>query len=357
MAHLDKDAAGRLLEHVSDRVPRQMTIRTACRPTEPGLQADVLSLPWIPTICGRLIAFRSSPVENHHVSLPSLTHRLAIVLGLCTLACTPRTAPPPSSPRPAPESAPPTVPLPTTAAPARGFHYAGGDHHYVFTSDATVSVQTDSIRPPLESQTTTRALYSFSIDTLTRPPRITGVIDSFTVRHGSRIPTTTDSTLQFPLRWTSTLGTGSPPQQGCSLSTELIAGAQDLLPRLPTNLEDGRQWREEITRLVCRAEIPVTISSVHEYRVVGPTVFENDTVLQITRTTTATLEGERKQDDKTISLEGTGSGTAQLYVDPAAGQLIGRTEQARTELAIETPRGRTRLSQDVRTQLSRQREQ
>jgi len=38
MAHLDKDAAGRLLERINDYTPREMIVRTKYRSTEPGLQ-------------------------------------------------------------------------------------------------------------------------------------------------------------------------------------------------------------------------------------------------------------------------------------------------------------------------------
>ena len=40
--HLDKDAAGRLLEGTSDRVPREMTVTVVIHRTEPGLQTDRL---------------------------------------------------------------------------------------------------------------------------------------------------------------------------------------------------------------------------------------------------------------------------------------------------------------------------
>jgi hypothetical protein len=43
MAHLDKDAVGRLLERMSDHTPREMTIRVDNHSTEPGLQIVLLT--------------------------------------------------------------------------------------------------------------------------------------------------------------------------------------------------------------------------------------------------------------------------------------------------------------------------
>jgi hypothetical protein len=275
---------------------------------------------------------------------------LAACLLTYMLACTPPTRrPDPSLPPPA--ALPTATPQPRPPAPAasRTFRYTPGEHQYLLTTDATLSLQADSVRPPLESHTTTRILYTLSLDTSTQPFHISGSIDSFTVQRGSRIPTPVGSSLQLPLRWSSI--STSPGASSCSIASELIASAQELLPRLPDNLPDGHHWKEETSRSICRAELPVTVSTVHQYQVTGPVVLEGHTLLQITRSTSATLAGQRLEGDRPITLVGSASGSAELFISLELGRLIARTEQSQTEIAIETPRGTTRLTQELRSQL------
>lgn len=274
---------------------------------------------------------------------------LAACLLTYMLACAPAARrPDPSLPPTAPPTTTPQPHSPTPAA-SRAFQYTPGEHQYLLTTDATLSLQADSVRPPLESHTTTRILYTLSLDTGTHPLHISGSIDSFTVQRGSRIPTPVDSSLQLPLRWSS--ASSSPNISGCSIASELIASAQELLPHLPENLPDGHHWKEETSRSICRAELPVTVSTVHQYQVTGPVVLEGDTVLQITRSTSASLTGGRLAGDRPITLVGSASGSAEFFISLRLGRLIARTEQSQTEMAIETPRGTTRLTQELRSQL------
>lgn len=296
----------------------------------------------------------SAALGKHRVSRAASFPRWGIApLAACLLtymlACAPAARrPDPSLPPTAP---PTTTPQPHPLAPAasRAFRYAPGEHQYLLTTDATLSLQADSVRPPLESHTTTRILYTLSLDTSTQPLHVSGSIDSFTVQRGSRIPTPVDSSLQLPLRWSS--ASSFPDPSGCSIASELIASAQELLPHLPENLPDGHHWKEETSRSICRAELPVTVSTVHQYQVTGPVVLEGDTVLQITRSTSATLTGERLEGDRPITLVGSASGSAEFFISLELGRLIARTEQSQTEMAIETPRGTTRLTQELRSQL------
>jgi hypothetical protein len=297
----------------------------------------------------------SAALGKHRVSrAAAFPHRGIAPLAACLLtymlACAPAARRPDPS-LPPPTAPPTTTPQPRPPAPAasRAFRYTPGEHRYLLTTDATLSLQADSVRPPLESHTTTRILYTLSVDTSTQPLHVSGSIDSFTVQRGSRIPTPVDSSLQLPLRWSST--SSSPDASGCSIASELIASAQELLPRLPDNLPDGHHWKEETSRSICRAELPVTVSTVHQYQVTGRVVLEGDTLLRITRSTSATLAGERLEGDRPITLVGSASGSAELFISLGLGRLVARTEQSQTEMAIETPRGTTRLTQELRSQL------
>lgn len=272
-----------------------------------------------------------------------------VLLLSAEMACAPQPRPRPRPAPPNPVTTLPPIEAPTPETATRRFAYAPGEHHYLLTTEAMLTVRTDST-PPLSSQVRTRALYALIADTTGGTLRTQGSLDSLVIDRGPRVPAAAELPT-LPLLWDS--NAVPPTERECSVSEELIHTGREILLELPTNLPDGHHWRDSSTTQLCRAGIPVTISTVHEYRVVGPDTFQGDSALRISRASTATFAGTRTIGQHAVSLSGAGNTTAELYLDLAGGALLARTEQGHTELSIQTPRGTTYLTQELRAQLQR----
>jgi hypothetical protein len=270
------------------------------------------------------------------------------VLG--AIACTPTRSIPPEPSPPAeverrPDSAIPVLP-PTRQ---RSFRYTPGELRYVLDTEASITVTTDS-GASLPGTSASRMVLSLAVDSSTSSPSIKGSIDSFTVRSSERVPRSTLLQLPLPIRW-STSSVGDPDTLSCTPEAELRRLGQDLLLRFPDNLRDNTRWRERTATRLCREGVPLTLATTHDYEVVGLTQLEGDSVLLIRKSTSANIIGSREGSGPHIAITGSSKGLGEIYLNLALGRLIARREESRTELTITSPRGRTLVTQELRSQL------
>jgi hypothetical protein len=130
----------------------------------------------------------------------------------------------------------------------------------------------------------------------------------------------------------------------------LLTLARDLLIPLAPSLAPGTEWRDTVVTSICRAGVPVTTQSVHSYRVAGPAERDGTPALRVTRTTALTLQGSVMRDSQTVTIAGTGSGNAELFLDAAGGRYLGGTEESRLELGVTNGVQTRRFVQEARTE-------
>ncbi len=182
------------------------------------------------------------------------------------------------------------------------------------------------------------------------PARLSGLVRDFRVGEGSGdlrpLPA-----LRLPVPFAALGGDGGevprievPPSGACGLAAAALQPLRELFVSPPPSVEVGTAWSDSSNYTLCRDSIPLAVTSVRRYRVVGAERRATGVVVLIDRSSRVTLFGEGAQFGERLSLAGEGAGTMRLALDPASSTVV--AGHGDTELRL-TMRGRRR-SQDLR---------
>lgn len=280
---------------------------------------------------------------------------LALLLAACGVARRPAESPAPST-----EPAAPGARSTRDGGPW-AFAWRAGTATYAVSSDATIELRGDSL-PAEQVRTTTYVTYTFAPEA--DGAAVQGLVDSVIVEpigRAGRVSAGRASSLGAPVSFTARLDAGRrrvafPPLAATcsSLAERTPAGAalvtaRDLLVPLPASLSRGAAWRDTVTSTVCRGDLPVATTNVRSYVVEGLSDWEGTPALRVRRTTEFRLSA-RREGRRPAALEGSGSGTQRLYLDPA-GRLLGATGESNAELQLTAGEERGEVRQRSRTQV------
>ncbi|CAA9310712.1 MAG: hypothetical protein AVDCRST_MAG11-1468, partial [uncultured Gemmatimonadaceae bacterium] len=138
-------------------------------------------------------------------------------------------------------------------------------------------------------------------------------------------------------------------------SDALLGVARDLLVALPLTLAEGAIWRDSTSATSCRGNVPLTTSTVHEYRVarVAADSATGARTATVERRSRATIAGQGAGGSVGTTVVGTGSGQARLTFDLAAGRYEGGELTSAAELTVTTAAGVQTLRQRGTTRVTR----
>jgi hypothetical protein len=257
------------------------------------------------------------------------------------------------------KNAPAATPRPAPAA-AVAFAYAPGSYRFVVTSEAAIELSADS---GSRSETrTTVAQLAYRVGGGTTGIRtITGAVDSFTVTPTAGPPS---AVIAAPLSFRGRLDPARrlvnlQPMAAAPVSTDcgnpnqlLFAVVREAIVVPPSPLRVGQSWEDSTTSTVCRGDVPLTTRALHRYTVAGAVLYEGAEALHLTRSSTIALSGEGAQRGVALVVAGQGSGSADLFLDPAAGRFLGGLSESDVELTVTIPdRGPQRFRQRTRTRI------
>lgn len=264
------------------------------------------------------------------------------------LACVP--------PRPAPVPGTPSAPDVTTprrSADRWSLEREAGVARYEIRSSATIALAGDTL--PADSLVTTM-IVSLALADSADVLAVTGTIDSIGIERGSRvIAGDTMPVLPVGLRAVLDRQGGvlalSPPSlpddsssvvavadstvvdsagaSACGTTLDpLVAMTRDLFVRLPARLTTGMAWQDTTQTTSCRGRIPITTTTISSYTVRGEGPGER---IAIDRQVDVTVAGNGVQHGRSAAVQGSGSGTGVLLIDPATAALVeGRSESTIT---------------------------
>ena len=214
-----------------------------------------------------------------------------------------------------PISPPPIAPVPRTRTSRGGpwnFTYAPGAYAFTIVTSATVAPMADTNQKrqlPESHQKLTIALSN-----------------------------TGDLQVVDPAPSTTTL---------CDSSSALITRAQQILPKLPSQLTVGYRWRDSTTTTGCRGTIPAESTVISNYVVVGDTTVMNLPALEVHRVDSLSATGEGSDGQHRILVNATGTGVVDFFLDTIAGRFIS-SRGSQTSLVNVTTSGKlTQFIQDV----------
>lgn len=230
-----------------------------------------------------------------------------VAASACTVTRIPA-APQPAGPSatPAPKPRTQSVPETSTVLPTVRtggpwqFAPAAGTYSYVITTDG--QIVPDSAAPrvlPPTAQRVTLAIFSTGDVHLVDPP-------------------------------------APAPDAPCDAAAALATRALEIIPRVPATLSVGMAWTDSATTTGCRGPIPATTHTWSRYTVLGDSVFEGGTALQVQRSDSIVATGEGAQGQHRITLAANGTATTQLFLDVTSGRFLAADEVQQTAVSVGT---------------------
>lgn len=223
----------------------------------------------------------------------------------------------------------------------------------------TVITQTDVIAQRRDSLTT-QASYSITPNRLADSLSFTGSVSSFIVK-GSTADVSEVQPI-FPVSFSGKLSNHSLSIQGSGSHstsvncTDLSEASLRIILRnvfvLPLELTDQQTWSDSTSSSVCYGAMPLSITSIRVFRVVGESVLDGFPVLIVDENERTFSKGEGSQDQHRIFVEAQGTTTGRFYLDPASGQLIATNLVNKTSLSIQSS-GRTQHFLQNSTEVTR----
>jgi hypothetical protein len=131
------------------------------------------------------------------------------------------------------------------------------------------------------------------------PVQISGVIDSITAGVDSTIAPTCNP-----------------------VQSNLETDVRNVLVSFPRMLVPGLTWRDSVLRVGCYGTIPLRLTVVRHFSVVGKTSFNGQTALSVQRADSITAQGAGRQQQHQLVVETIGSGAATYMLSPEEGRLL-----------------------------------
>jgi hypothetical protein len=184
-----------------------------------------------------------------------------------------------------------------------------------------------------------------------------GLVESAVVRGPGSAPVSIEG-IRFPFAYVARGDAGfgtvlSAPTSsvGCSPTTVVLGALRDLFVTLPDSVYRGVSWREAGSYTACREGVPLSVSSTHDYTILG-----RDTVagqLLVRREATIQVLGQAFRGTDTTTIRGSGSGSAVLRLSAQTGMIEALDGNAELELAVTGAVRREDARQISRTRVRR----
>ena len=276
-----------------------------------------------------------------------LLSALLPVLVSCRSA-TPRTEPEPITPEK-------TSPLPASPelSPHDSWLLQPTEHQYKYRSSTISSVIMDQGTASLRDSTALTTDFSVSISRNTRGASYSVTVEGLSLASASRVSPSVVPALPSPVSFSGRIEMNqisfSTPADCNTQVSSVFPVIQRLLILPPLQLRRGQTWTDSTSALACSGSIPVTLTALRQYRVVGETNSGGRSGLLLERLDKTTSAGEGSEGQHRVQLKSEGTGQTQLLIDPLTGALLEATG-TNTTLATVTASGRSQKF----TQLSRE---
>lgn len=222
-------------------------------------------------------------------------------------------------------------------------------HTYRSISQTTVYELSSSVT----HQSTIEVITAFtiSVDQSHTPLIISGHIDTVTFSPQNQLPPDTKP-LSLPLLFEGQFAppvltiTVKNPQRmdgSCnSLISSILSDLRTVVATYPIRLTPSSTWRDSTLITTCTTGgIPTTRKTIQSFRVVGERAFNTTRALLLQRLDSTYISGDGAEGNHQIHLEGSGVGTANLYISPTIAAIVGLELSENLRIAI-TNSGKTR---------------
>ncbi len=251
-----------------------------------------------------------------------------------------------------PENPSPAAPSPELS-PRDSWNLQPTEHQHRYRSSTISSVTMEQGPVSLRDSTALITDFSLSITRNARGASYLATIEGLTLTTASRTSPSAVPGLSSPVSFTGSIETSqisltTPVDCNNQVSSTLPVIQRSLiLP--PFQLRRGQAWTDSTSTAACSGAIPVTLTALRQYRVVGETSNAARSGLLLERLDKTTSAGEGAEGQHRVQLLSEGTGRMQLLIDPVTGALLEATG-TNTTVATVTASGRSQKF----TQISRE---
>jgi hypothetical protein len=250
------------------------------------------------------------------------------VAAILSAACASARLPAPSSSEPQTSSS--TTENQIRGLPARSWHFKFRDETHSYASVTQTTIQSINNLPSSIDTFTTRSHFSITVDRQQTPSVISGEVTQMEIVPGQRVHNKLPIASAFAFTGSITSGqvllhlspvpadTALCNNPAASYLSELHAGVLSL----PSQIQTGSSWSDTLSTTTCSGNrLPFIAQTIRLYQVQGITQEANLQLLLIKRTEQIRLSGAGSQDQHQIKVRGTGSGSADLFLNSETGTL------------------------------------
>ena len=277
--------------------------------------------------------------------LKRITHlaSLASLLSACTSqAPTPVTIPTPTK-LPTPQATTRIPPKLEWTLPAQ--HQP---HTYKSITRTVVHSLSASTTPDDTSEVITEL--TVTLNQLTDPVTISGYINSSSTIRSIRA-TVEANRAKLPVLFAGTIQTGQlvlelpdtqiEDQQCISPRFSLLGEVREAIASYSTHLVQNVTWTDSIATLTCSGNrLPTALKSVRSYQLIGEVDYRHSPALLIKRAEVTRFTGDGTQEQHQVHVEGTGSGSCNIYIGTETGIIEAIESHQEAKIALKSS-GRT----------------
>lgn len=199
-----------------------------------------------------------------------------------------------------------------------------------------------------QSSLTTTTDYSLRLVKASNSVRISGTFSAFQIKSDQAAQSLSSNPFVLPLGFDGmisdhniSLHLSSPNQLAsiaqCNDSSQTILSIvnRDLIV-VPQEMATDQSWQDSASSSLCSGSLPIVVSVVRNYRITGETIINGIPTLKLERTEKLVTSGEGSQGQHQITINGTGTGKAQVYIDQINGLLLSLNGTTQIELSIKS---------------------
>jgi hypothetical protein len=204
------------------------------------------------------------------------------------------------------------------------FAYVSDTFRLRISRTAAIESQTDSGTHREISTNNSHEVLVLSVNAGTI--RYTALVDSFSTASQGLIGNAQPPSLPVEVSGvvdSITTGGDSTISPTCNpVQSNLEADVRNVLISFPRTLAPGLTWRDSILSIGCYGTIPLRVTVIRRFSVVGKTSFNGQAAVGVQRLDSITAQGAGRQQQHQLVIEARGSGAATYTLSPGAGRLL-----------------------------------
>lgn len=285
--------------------------------------------------------------------MPSRRWSYRTIAVICICSCSP-------AHRERPIAIKPAVRDSAEVSPVDGWlpHQVATAGQYVIQDSSTVSLVNDSAQ---SSSINSRTVFTLTTQRVGNSTVLQARVDSLSTTSSTSTAGPTPDNSQLPMFRAAMSSTNEVQEIDGPASTLCTGGQDPVVSRIfdltvtypQRRIKNGDKWADTIHITTCRGRTPLRQERTRQYEMLGRVSSPASLTVKIQRTTSTRLIGAGVSGQNRLNIDGSGTGSATLYVDETSGALLSAKSSSTSTLNVVSARGSYSFIQSLFTDIAR----